>query len=130
MKAKDIMTKNVYTVMKDSSVFDAMILIIDKNIGGLPVVNEDKELVGMLSERDVLEILNKGFNDPSLQVGQFATKTVVSFSPEEEVSSISEMFKRINFRMVPIVENKKLVGVIARKDIIRSILNKAFDVEI
>ena len=55
-KAKDIMTESVIAVQPEMPIYDAVRILADRNLTGLPVVNENLELVGVLSEKDVLKM--------------------------------------------------------------------------
>lgn len=120
-KAKDIMTQNVVTVSTSTEIYDAMNLLIKHNITGLPVLDDNALLVGVLSEKDMLNLLyNEKLKDNT--VGHFMTKNPVSFGPEDNVVDICDCFLENSFRRVLIVENSKLIGIISRRDIIKFIL--------
>ena len=124
-KAKDIMTTQVISVKRDTPIYEAIRLMVDNNITGLPVVNEDMTLAGIISEKDVLQLLydcedlKKG---RSSTVQSFMTHHVVSFDQEDNLITVCNCLIKNHFRRVPVVENKKLVGIISRKDLIRFIL--------
>lgn len=119
--AKTIMKTNLVTVKKDCSIYDAIQLLVDKNITGLPVVDEQESLVGIISEKDMLRLLYNIEDKPGT-VEDFMTKNVVAFRPDDSLIDIAESFINNSFRRVPIVKDDKLVGIISRKDIIAYIL--------
>ena len=63
-KVKDIMTRNVYTVTSSTNIIDAIILLIEKGVAGLPVIDSDNNLKGIITEKDMLEFLQKGSVSP------------------------------------------------------------------
>ena len=94
---------------------------MENDVTGLPVVNDDMTLAGVITEKDMLELLSALDND-SATVDEFMTKQVVSFDQEEDLIAICECLTKNHFRRVPIVSQGKLVGIISRRDIIKYIL--------
>jgi CBS domain-containing protein len=126
-KAKDIMKTNVVSVKIDTPIYDAIRTMVENNITGLPVVNDDMTLAGIISEKDVLQLL---YDCRDLQekdgghgkVGDFMTKDVVCFDQEENLLSVCNCLMKKHFRRVPVVSGGKLAGIITRKDLIKYIL--------
>ena len=120
-KAKDIMTTNVITVKRETTIYEAIRILVEKNITGLPVVNDDGTMAGIISEKDVLRLLYD-IEDKADKVEDFMTKDVVSFNDEDSLVDVTECFIKNNFRRVTILAEGKLSGVISRRDIIAYIL--------
>ena len=118
---KPVMKTNVITVKKDTSVYDAIELLLNNNITGLPIVNDDDNLVGMITEKDVLKLLYANIKEDA-KVEQFMTKDVVTFDESDNLTDVAECFIRNNFRRVPILKNGKIAGILSKKDIIAYIL--------
>ncbi len=118
---KAIMTTDIITVKRDTPISRVVEILVDNNITGLPVVNDDRTLAGIISEKDVLSLVYDS-EDYSAKVEDFMTKDVVSFEQNEDLIAICECLVKNDFRRVPIVADGKLVGVISRKDIIKYIL--------
>ena len=97
---------------------------MDNNITGLPVVNDDMTLAGVITEKDVLTLLYENRDKPR-KVEDFMTEKVISFAPQDSLIDIAESFINNYFRRVPIVTGpkQKLVGIITRKDIIKRIFH-------
>jgi CBS domain-containing protein len=125
-KAKDLMTKDVITVKKDTPVLDAMKFMVEKNITGIPVVNDDMLVVGILSERDVLRLLYAGEDEKWDLVEDFITQPVIYFDEDEDLADICDCLMNNHFRRVPITSKGKLVGIISRSDIIGYILQTMY----
>jgi len=85
------------------------------------VVNDDRSIAGIVTEKDVLSLLYN-IEDRESKVEDFMTKDVVSFDQNEDFIAICECLVNSNFRRVPITEDGVLVGVISRKDIVAYIL--------
>lgn len=120
-KAKDVMKTNLITVDRRTGIHEAIRILVENNITGLPVVNDDMSLAGIISEKDVLGLLYNIEDKPG-NVEDFMTEEVVCFDQEDSLIDITESFIGSNFRRVPILEEGKLVGIISRKDIIAYIL--------
>lgn len=120
-KAKKIMKTNLITVKKDTPIYEAIKILVDCNITGLPVVNDDKTLAGIISEKDVLKLLYESEDQPDT-VEQFMTEDVVTFDQDDNIVDITDSFLNHHFRRVPILAKGKLVGIISRKDIISYIV--------
>ena len=95
---------------------------MDNNITGLPVVNDDMTLAGVITEKDVMRLLYANLNEPG-KVEDFMTEKVISFDHQDSLIDIAESFINNHFRRVPILTNGKLAGIISRKDIIAYISN-------
>ena len=117
-KAKDIAKYGAITIEKDKSVYEAIRKLVEKNISGLPVV-DDTGLAGIISEKDVLRLL---YDNKALQgsVGDYMTGDVVSFDEEANLADICDCLMNNNFRRVPIMHQDKLVGIISRADLIKA----------
>ncbi len=118
VKAKAIMSAQVITVAPDEDIYEAIRMMVRHNVTGLPVINPDGSLAGVLTEKDVLDLLYEIKDRPG-KVEDYMTRSVVCFDSEDEVTHIAANFRDNDFRRVPILENGKLVGIVSRKDIIR-----------
>ena len=115
------MTTNVIAVRRGTSISRAIEILVDRNVTGLPVVNDDMTLAGVITEKDVLGMIFD-LKDESAKVEDFMTKDVVSFDQNEDIITICECLVNANFRRVPILSEGKLVGIISRRDITKYIL--------
>ncbi len=116
-----IMTTDVVTVGRETPVYDAVKILLENGVTGLPVVADDMTLVGIITEKDVLTLLSEVI-DESATVDEFMTRDVIAFEAEADMIEICETLTQSNFRRVPIVSQGRLKGVISRKDIIKYIL--------
>ena len=133
VKAKDIMKKDVITVKRDTPIQDAIKILVDKNITGLPVVNDDMTLVGIISEKDILRILAQmdllmvldDIKKSNVTVEDFMTKEVVAFEEHDTLSDVCDCLIQKNFRRVPILSDGEVVGIISRRDLVKYISGEA-----
>ena len=120
-RAKTAMTTDILFVKRDTPIYEAMRILVDKNITGLPVVNDDMTLAGIISEKDVLRLLYDIKDRPG-NVEDFMTPQISSFDENDSLVDITECLINNSFRRVPITSGGKLVGIISRKDVIKYIL--------
>lgn len=118
---KSIMTSKVVVVRRDTLLTEAVDILVENNITGLPVVEDDMTLVGIISEKDLLSLV-ENVQDDTTKVEDVMSTDVVSFDEDEDMISICECLVNSNFRRVPITSGGKLVGIISRRDIIKYIL--------
>ena len=129
VKAEDLMQKNLITVSKDTSISDVVAILAEKKITGLPVVDDDMKLIGLVSEKDVLRAAYRMISDSyefaaGDTVEKVMAKELVLFSPEDNIADICQCFLDRSIRRVPVVDSDgKIVGVISRKDIITKAFN-------
>ena len=117
VKAETVMKTDVLTVRKDTSIYEAIRTMVDKNITGLPVVDDDMRLVGIITEKDVLDLLYN-FKDGPGTVEEYMTTEVVSFDRQDDLVDIAESFMQNHFRRVPVVSDGKVAGIISKRDVI------------
>lgn len=121
LTARQLMTRGLITIRPENSIGEALSLIADYSLTGLPVVDEDMVLVGIITEKDLMPYFY-GDNLLPSQVGEIMTTDITTFSPEDSVFEICECLLHNNFRRVPIVKDGVLVGLVSRADVIRYIL--------
>lgn len=119
---KSIMTIGVITVKADTPIYEALYLLTQNKISGIPVVDEDKEVIGVLSEKDVLNILFDKKLDVKSTVEDYMSRDVICFTEDDSAIDVCKFFIRSNIRRVPITKDNKLVGIVSRADIIPLIL--------
>jgi len=128
LTARDIMTEDVIYVTRETPIRTAVELLIEHDISGIPVVEDGMNLVGIISERDVLRLFG-GFEDvEGKTVSEFMTQPAVFFEDCESISDICKCLADYHFRRVPVTSRGRLVGIVSRKDIIRSMLEADFQI--
>jgi CBS domain-containing protein len=113
-----IMTTDVITVARHTPITRVLEIMSEHDVTGLPVVNDDMTLVGIISEKDLLTLISDQ-EDNSAQAEDFMTEDIVSFDQDEDIIAICESLTNNHFRRVPIVSQGKLVGIVSRRDIIK-----------
>jgi len=125
LKVKDVMTKDVVSVKKDTPIYDAMEIMRKEDITGMPVIEDDMTLVGVITEKDVIRLFYANEEEKNETVGFFMTRPAVSYRENENLRSVCDFMMINYFRRVPVVSKQgKLVGIISRPDIIDFILEQ------
>jgi CBS domain-containing protein len=122
IKAKNIMTKEIITVGKDTPIYEAVELMAKNDITGIPVVDEEINLVGILTEKDVLRLFYAHGHEKDKPVEYFMSKPAVSFEEGANLRDICDCLMSKNFRRVPVTSKGKVVGIVSRADIIEYLL--------
>jgi CBS domain-containing protein len=123
-QAKDIMTKNVVCIKKEMPVVEAIKLMADKSITGIPVVRDDMTLIGILSEQDVLRLLHTYEEEKDRTVNDFMTQPAIHFEQDESLLDVCYCLRDNSIRRVPVTSEGRVVGVISRSDILKCIIDR------
>jgi len=147
LKAKDIMTRELISVTPETPVTEAAKILLEKRINGLPVLDEQGELVGIICQSDLVA-QQKRFPIPSVfnlldglipigspktlekemkkiaasRVAEAMSTTLVAVSPEATLEDIATLMVTKNFHTLPVLDHGKLVGIIGKEDVLRTLL--------
>jgi len=123
LNAGDIMTKKLITFTPETQVLNAINTLISYRISGAPVLDEEGNLMGMLSEIDCMEtyVQSAYHNEMGGLVKDFMSTEVKSISSSMGIVDLAEYFLETHFRRLPVVDNGKLVGQVSRRDVLRAI---------
>ena len=117
MKVKDLMSKNVAFITPEDTVILAAQLMKKHNVGSIPVCRNEK-VIGIITDRDIaLKAVASGSNPATLNVGEIMSPNPLLGNPEMDVTEAGKIMGENQIRRLPIVENNKLVGIIALGDI-------------
>ncbi|MCZ7533985.1 MAG: CBS domain-containing protein [Acidimicrobiia bacterium] len=115
--------QDVWSVPSSMSVFDAVSMMADKNIGAL-VVMDDDVLTGILSERDYArKIILHGRSSRDTSVGEIMTPDPVTVTPSYTVTECMELMTANRFRHLPVVDNGVLLGVVSIGDVVGAVID-------
>ncbi|MFW5792015.1 MAG: CBS domain-containing protein [Desulfohalobiaceae bacterium] len=140
----EIMTRDVITVRPDTPVAEAAKLLLDKRVNGLPVVDEDNTLVGIICQSDLITQQKKlplptyftlldglipltSLGSVERQINKMSATEVkdamtvdpVSVSPDSDVQEVANLMVEKNFHTIPVVKEGKLAGIVGKEDILR-----------
>ena len=116
-KVRDAMTPGVRSVSPSDSLTDAAVAMRDEDVGSLPVVEGDR-VVGIVTDRDIVVRAVAERADPqTLKVGDVSSGDLVTVLPDEDLDEALELMARYRVRRLPVVEDGRLVGVVAQADV-------------
>ena len=146
MLAKDIMTKNPITTTPEAMIEDVIKTLVENKISGLPVVDENNHVVGIISEKDLMLKATElkipfyvtlfdsiiflenpvRFNNElkkyiANQVKDAMTKKVITVDVNAPMAEVVELIQKKKVNRLPVVNNDKLVGIITRNDVLKAI---------
>ena len=114
----------VWSITADKSVYDALRLMGEKEIGALTVMDGDK-LVGILSERDYArKVVLKGKTSRETLVSEIMSSPVLSIRPDQSVTECMALMTDKRIRHLPVLDNGKLIGMISLGDLVKSIIDE------
>lgn len=147
IKAEDIMETNIICVTPDTEISKAVEILLNNHINGVPVVNDKEELVGILCQSDLIfqqkempippifTILDSIFPLSSSKkideefrkisattVEQAMVPDPVSVGPDTPISEVASLMVEKHFHTIPVVENKKLKGIIGKEDVLKTLI--------
>lgn len=112
-----IMTKNVVSIKTSAKISEAIALMTEKNLGGLPVVDEENHVRAIITERDIANMFADRISD--IKVSQLMSEKVVTALPTTTIFEVEKTVTTQGFRRLPIISDGKVVGIITTMDIIR-----------
>lgn len=147
MKAADVMTRNVVSVKPDATVLQAARLMLQHHISGLPVVDDDGKLVGILSEGDFLrrretaterrrsrwleflmgpgKIASEYTHSHGNKVAEVMTQDVQTVSEDASLEAIVELMERRRIKRVPVMRGNTIVGIVTRSNLMHAMVSLA-----
>lgn len=128
LRVADYMTCYVVTVAQEEEIMRAVSMLVANDISGVPVVDEKKGVVGLLTERDCLDVaLSAGyFDEPGGQVADFMSAPVETVTSQDKLMDVAVRFRDTPYRRFPVVDNGRLLGVISRRDVLRAMQKGAW----
>ncbi len=118
----DTKSPTLFTIPPSTSVYDAIALMADKNIGALPIVS-DGQLVGMFSERDYTrKVILRGRSSQSTAVEEIMVKSPITVKPSDTVAFCLQLMTMHRVRHLPVLDDGKLVGLVSIGDLVNWII--------
>jgi CBS domain-containing protein len=116
---KEVMSSDVRTCEPDATVVDVAKVMAKEDVGPIPVV-EGGRLVGLVTDRDlVVRVLAEGKDPKTTEVGEIASRKLVTVSPDEDLDQALKLLAQHQVRRLPVVEGDRVVGIVAQADIAR-----------
>ena len=126
MRAEEIMTQPVVAVSRTTTARDVAIQMFLGGFSGMPVADDDGTIAGIVTEFDVIRALRDGLKIDTTTVETIMTEQVISVDVEAPLSEVLNLLETAHVMRVPVTEDGKLVGVIARPDILKAYVEPNF----
>ncbi len=114
MKVVAVMTHNVITITEYQTKQQAARLLSQHRISGLPVVNDEQMVVGVVTEYDVI-------SKQGQTVGEIMTRGVISVTPDTDLDEVGYLLVHKNIKRLPVLDQGKLVGIVSRADLVKEV---------
>ena len=128
LRVADLMQKDVVTIDEDAMVSEAIVMLADGHVSGLPVLNAQRQVVGMISTTDILSAEAESDDGTALNkvathtlVGDIMTPTPKTIGPEALVRLAAQEMLYLDVHRLLVVQDSELVGVITQSDIVRAV---------
>lgn len=123
VKVHQYMSADLISFTTEMELAKAIDLLLQHRISGAPVVDERKQLVGILSEGDCLKgaLTGSYFEEAAVRVSDVMTRSVDTVDVEADIVSVAERFVQTGRRRFPVMDEGRLVGQISRRDILRAV---------
>ncbi len=117
------MSKRLVTLAKDTDVIDAVNKLLDHKITSAPVVDQQGHLLGMFSEKDVMNIVLETVYNQSMsgKVGDYMSTEIISVDVDSSIVDLAEKFQQSSVRSFPVFQDNHLVGIVSRTDVLRAL---------
>jgi CBS domain-containing protein len=134
MRAKDIMTTKVVSVHANDTVHRAVALMTDTQVASLPVLDDEDRVIGIISESDIIRdrmptdarshmrLVPEQQPDPRQRVRDVMSEMVECMGENADTADLAALMLDNNVRAVPIVDGARLVGIVSRRDLLRTLL--------
>ena len=143
MHVQDVMTRDVISVSKYESIMHVANILSEKNISGLPVVDKENKVIGIITQADILSVVGMRkehtFKDllrhmlgeplPERKIGDIVADIMASpaitIKPQANIAEVAQIMDERRIRRLPVVDDRnRLAGIISRADILRAVLRK------
>ena len=121
-----LLTRDVISVSENKTIYNAIKLLAENNVGALPVLNNSMELCGIISERDIIREMSKNIkvNFKKSFINSIMTSKVITIDKNKKSEEIMDIMSKNKIRHIPIVEKKILIGIVSIGDVVKRLLEK------
>ncbi|MDX9786930.1 MAG: CBS domain-containing protein [Desulfobacterales bacterium] len=126
LKASDVMVRPVMAAKKNASARDVVFQFLNGSYSGMPVTDDEGKVIGVITELDILDAVLAGKELVKITAGDIMTSKPITATVDTPLTDLVKMMKEKNIIRLPITENGKLVGIVARCDILTTLIEPEF----
>jgi signal-transduction protein with cAMP-binding, CBS, and nucleotidyltransferase domain len=116
--------ESTYSVSPQASVYDALKMMAEKNVGAVMVVDENNQMIGIFTERDYArKIVLKGKTSLETPINEIMTSEMVTVNPDQTLEECMNLMTRWHIRHLPIMEKGRLIGMVSMRDVVEILLS-------
>lgn len=120
---RDKQSQTVHTVRSDATVLETLQLLAEHNVGALPVVDPNGELVGVVSERDYArKVVLKGRSSVGTPVSAIMSSPVITVTPLQSIQFCMDLMTERHLRHLPVIDGERLIGLLSIGDLVKDAL--------
>ena len=125
-----LLTREIISINENDTIYDAIKLLSKNKIGALPVINNQKKLCGIVSERDIIHAIseNKEINLSLSHINSIMTSKVITCNKDTQSNVLMKIMTTNKIRHIPILEKNLLIGIVSIGDVVKRLLEK-FNIE-
>lgn len=123
----EVMSRHVFTLGPQSRTIDALDAMVRKDIGAVPIVDDQGKLVGIITERDIVKQITQSFDYLERKLAETGRRTVVTVSPSTPLWEAFATLLRNKIRRLPVVNDGKLVGIVTERDLFKWVVRVAYE---
>jgi CBS domain-containing protein len=121
-RAADIMSKNVTVIQEDETLREAAERLASDDIGVLPICDSNKQIRGVLTDRDiVVHVIARGKDPANTRASELEQGEIVTLRPEDSIEHACDLMAQYKVRRLPVVENGRVVGMVSQADVAKSV---------
>ena len=123
LRVSEYMSTELVTITPDTEIMRAVYLLVKHDISGMPVVDEEGELVGILTERDCIATAINAvyFDEAGGPVRDFMSSPVETAEADDSLMNVADRLSKSIYRRFPVIEDGRLVGLISRRDVLEAL---------
>ncbi len=123
VRVRDYMSRNLITLRSDDDVLHAIHALTEHQIGGAPVIDKDGNLIGLLTEKDCMQVVVDAsyYSERGGLVSDYMSTEIEHMDANDSIVEAAERFLNKRYHRYPVKDNNRLVGVISRADVIRAL---------
>lgn len=127
MKNYDVMSVDIVCAKENATIIEAATRIVWGGFNGIPIINDDGMVIGILTTLDILNAIKDSKDINSTAIGEIMTVNPIVINQNKDIEETIDIMNKNRISMIPVVEDDgRIIGICSRSDIIKEILNERF----